>query len=200
MDKLSVREVILVEGKYDKAAVSQVADALILTTDGFGVFQDTQRANLFRRLAQDRGVVILTDPDGGGKVIRGHLKSILPPDKVKEAFVPDIPGKEKRKPRPGKEGKLGVEGMKPEVIRQALIRAGVGREKPPARFTKTTMFVLGLSGTTDAAHRRKALQKALELPENLSSNNLLAILNATSTPEEVESLLAELTTGGEADA
>lgn len=194
MDKLRVREVILVEGKYDKIALEAVVDGLILPVDGFGIFKDAERKKLLRRLAAERGVVIFTDPDGGGVVIRSHLKGILPPEQVKEAFIPDVPGKEKRKRAPGKAGTLGVEGMRPEVLRQALLRAGVGveettrgMEKP---FTKARLYALGLTGTPDAKERRLALQRELDLPENLSANALAAVLNAIATPEEVEEAIS----------
>ena len=191
MDKLRVWEVILVEGKYDKIALEAVVDGLIFPVDGFSIFHDAPRKELLRRLAAERGVVILTDSDGGGVVIRRHLKSLLPPEQVKEAFIPDIPGKEKRKRAPGKAGTLGVEGMRPEVLRQALLRAGVGleeeREKP---FTKAVLYALGLSGTPDAKERRLALQAALGLPANLSANALAAVLSAMTTPAEVEELIS----------
>lgn len=196
MDKLKVREVILVEGRYDKNTLAQVVDGLILTTEGFGIFKDRERAALFRRLAAERGAVVLTDSDGAGLVIRNHLKGILPPERVKMAYIPDVPGKERRKARPGKEGKLGVEGMDPATLRQVLLRAGVtpeegGDDKSPT-FTKATLMELGLSGTPAARDRRRALQRALDLPENLSANALLDVLNVLTTPEEVERLLAGL--------
>lgn len=192
MDKLRVREVILVEGKYDKITLEAVVDGFILPVDGFSIFKDKEKAALLRRLAAERGVVILTDSDGGGLVIRNHLKGILPPEQVKEAFIPDVPGKEQRKRHVGKEGKLGVEGMRPEVLRQALLRAEVGVEEGPRRadFTKATLYALGLTGTPDAKERRQALQKALDLPENLSTNALCNLLNAITTRSEVEGLLS----------
>lgn len=197
MDKMRVREVILVEGKYDKIALSQVVDGLILTTGGFEIFKDPDRARLFRRLAQERGVVVLTDSDGAGLVIRNHLKGILPADQVKMAYIPDVPGKERRKRVPGQEGKLGVEGMAPAVLRQALERAGVGEvtgeeARKASPFTKATLYDLGLSGTPNAAQRRRALQKSLSLPENLSTNALLEVLNTLTTPEELDHLLPTL--------
>lgn len=196
MDKLRVREVILVEGRYDKNTLAQVVDGLILTTEGFGIFKDKEKTALFRRLAGERGVVVLTDSDGAGLVIRNHLKGILPPDRVKMAYIPDIPGKERRKARPGKEGKLGVEGMDPATLRQVLLRAGVtvddAKDPPAPAFTKAILFELGLSGGPDAKARRRALQRTLDLPENLSANALLDVLNLLTTPEEVEGLLAEL--------
>lgn len=196
MDKLKVREVILVEGRYDKNTLAQVVDGLILTTEGFGIFKDRERAALFRRLAGERGAVVLTDSDGAGLVIRNHLKGILPPDKVKMAYIPDVPGKERRKARPGKEGKLGVEGMDPATLRQVLLRAGAtvdeAADLPAPTFTKATLMELGLSGTPAARDRRRALQRALDLPENLSANALLDVLNVLTTPQEVEDLLAGL--------
>lgn len=193
MDKPRVREVILVEGRYDKDALAQVVDGLILPTDGFAIFQDKERSALFRRLARERGAVILTDSDGGGVVIRRYLKGILPPDRVKEAFIPDRFGKEKRKRSPGKEGKLGVEGMPRSVLWEALRRAGV-TEEPGERktlFTKSTLYALGLTGVPDAAARRETLKRALDLPQRLSTNSLMAVLNALTTPEEVANLLDE---------
>lgn len=192
MDKLRVREVILVEGKYDKITLEAVVDGLVVPVDGFSIFRDKARKALLRRLAAERGAVILTDSDGGGLVIRSHLKGLLPPGQVKEAFIPDIPGKERRKRRPGKAGTLGVEGMSPEVLRQALARAGVGVEDGPGepRFTKAVLYSLGLTGTPQAKQRRRALQKALELPENLSANALCAVLNVIATPEEVAEILS----------
>lgn len=193
MDKPRVREVILVEGRYDKDALAQVVDGLILPTDGFAIFQDQERSALFRRLARERGAVILTDSDGGGVVIRRYLKGILPPDRVKEAFIPDRFGKEKRKRSPGKEGKLGVEGMPRSVLWEALRRAGVTEEpgERKALFTKSTLYALGLTGVPDAAARRETLKRALDLPQRLSTNSLMAVLNALTTPEEVANLLDE---------
>lgn len=190
MDKLSVREVIVVEGKYDKNALAQVVNATIVTTEGFGLFRDGEKAALLRRLARERGAIVLTDSDGAGLVIRNHLKGILPPERVKMAYVPELPGKERRKREPGKEGKLGVEGMSPEVLRQALERAGAtpAPNTPPA-FTKTTLYRLGLSGVPEAKERRQALQRALDLPANLSANALLDVLNVLTTPEEVAKLV-----------
>lgn len=197
MDKLRIQEVILVEGRYDKNTLSQVADALIIETAGFGIFKDREKAALLRRLALKRGVILLTDSDGAGFVIRGHLRGILPPGTVKEAYIPDRYGKERRKRKPGKEGKLGVEGMPPEVLREALLRAGatvLGEDAPPPpqRFSKAVLFRLGLSGVPDAAARRRVLLRALELPERLSANAMAGVLDALTTPEEVKALLDEL--------
>ncbi len=197
MDKRAVREVIVVEGRYDKNTLSQVVDALILTTEGFGIFKDRERAALFRRLAEERGLIVLTDADGAGLVIRNHLKGILPPDRVKVAYIPEIPGVERRKRTPGREGKLGVEGMRPEVLLEALDRAGATWEDGPAArgpgaFTKAVLYDLGLTGTPGAGARRLALQRALGLPSAMSANALAQVLDRLTTPEEAARLLAEL--------
>ena len=150
---LRIREAIVVEGRYDKNTLSQLVDTVILETSGFGIFKDGEKLALFRRLAEERGLIILTDPDGAGFVIRNFLKGSIPPDRVKHAYVPDILGKERRKRTPGKEGKLGVEGMRPAVLEEALRRAGAtfldgsGADQAPRRpITKADLFTLGLSG------------------------------------------------------
>ena len=121
---VKIREVIVVEGRYDKNTLSQVVDATILETKGFGIFKDKAQLRLLRRAAQARGLIVLTDSDGAGFVIRNYLRGVLPPERVKHAYIPDVPGKERRKAAPGKEGKLGVEGMSPELLLEALRRAG----------------------------------------------------------------------------
>ena len=189
--KPRIREVIIVEGRYDKNALSQVVDAVILTTEGFGVFHDKEKLSYFRRLAEQRGVILLTDPDGAGFVIRNHLKGALPPEWVKQAYVPDVPGKERRKKKGGKEGKLGVEGMKPEILLDALRRAGATiDEKSTVKgksITKADLYDLGLIGP-DSVEKRKALCKGLELPEHLSANALVEVLNLLMSREELEKL------------
>ena len=177
-----VREVIVVEGRYDKNALSQVVDATILETKGFGIFKDKAMAAFLRRLAAERGLILLTDSDGAGFVIRSHLRGILPPEQVKHAYIPDIHGKERRKRQPGKEGKLGVEGMPPAVLLQALERAGATfedtettkRSGPP--ITKADLMACGLAGPGSVA-RRGTLLKQLDLPEHLTANGLLEALN-----------------------
>lgn len=186
----------MVEGRYDKNTLSQVVDGVILETSGFGVFKDEEALALLRRLAKERGLVILTDPDGAGFVIRNYLKGAIDPAHVKHAYIPDCPGKEKRKRTPGKEGKLGVEGMPPDVLLEALRRAGATFEEnagapmaPRGRpITKADLYAVGLSGTPDAAERRRALLKRLELPEHLSPNALLQVLNALYSYEELTRL------------
>lgn len=193
--KPRIKEAIVVEGRYDKNALAQVVDGVILETSGFGVFKDEEALALLRRLAKERGLVVLTDPDGAGFVIRNYLKGAIDPAQVKHAYVPDRPGKEKRKRTPGKEGKLGVEGMPPDVLLEALRRAGATFEEngektaPKGRpITKADLYAAGLSGTPDAAERRRALLKRLELPEHLSPNALLQVLNALYSYEELTRL------------
>ena len=190
---VSVKEVIVVEGRYDKNTLSQVVDAVIVETGGFGVFSDKEKLALLRRMAEKRGLIILTDSDGAGFVIRSHLRGALPKDKVKHAYIPDVEGKEKRKSSPSKEGKLGVEGMAPQVLLEVLRRAGatidgVASDKAGA-LTKADLFALGLSGGVGSAEKRKALFKRLELPEKLTANALLDVLNALYSREELISLL-----------
>ena len=197
MKLLKIREAIVVEGRYDKATLSGVVDTLILDTAGFGVFQDGERLDLLRKLAAKRGLIVLTDSDGAGFVIRNYLKGAIPKEQVKHAYIPDIYGKERRKRAPSKEGKLGVEGMPPDVLRTAVLRAGatVLDGNAPVReqgdLTPADLFALGLSGTPDAAQRRAELLKRLDLPEHMSAKALLAALNALYTPEELKELLAE---------
>ena len=179
--KPSVREVILVEGKYDKNTLSQVVDAAIVTTDGFSVFQNKEKLAFFRRLAAERGLIVLTDSDGAGFLIRNFLKGAIPKDQLKQAYVPDVYGKERRKRRPGKEGKLGVEGMKAEVLLEALRQAGAtidgAAAVPRHAITKQDLYALGLSGGSNSAERRKKLLRCLDLPEHLSANAMLDALN-----------------------
>ncbi len=177
---IRVKEVIVVEGRYDKNALSQVFDAVILETGGFGIFSDKEKLALLRRLADARGLVILTDSDGAGFVIRRYLKGALDPEKVRHAYIPDVAGKEKRKSAPSKEGKLGVEGMKPEVLIEALRRAGATLDgetaAPREKITRADLYAAGLSGRPDSAAKRRALLKKLELPERLSSKALCEVL------------------------
>ena len=192
-----IREVIVVEGRYDKNTLSQVVDATIVPLGGFAVFNDREKLELLRRLARERGLIVLTDSDGAGFVIRNYLKGALPKDRVKQAYIPDIAGKERRKRTPGKEGKLGVEGMRPQVLLEALRRCGATFEEEGAPaashslLTKADLYALGLTGKPDSARRRRALLKRLELPEHLTTNALLEVLNLISSREEIERLCAE---------
>lgn len=186
---VKVREAIVVEGRYDKNTLSQIVDAPILQTDGFGIMNDKAQLALLRKVAKARGLIVFTDSDGAGFVIRNFLKSAIPAEHLKHAYIPDIPGKEKRKAQPGKEGKLGVEGMTPEVILNCLQRAGATMEngtvtEPADPITKLDMFYAGLSGGPESKAKRLALLKMLELPEHMSANALLQALNLLCTKEE----------------
>ena len=191
-----VREVIVVEGRYDKNALRQVVEATVVETGGFGVFNDRERLALLRRLAAERGLILLTDSDGAGFVIRNFLKGAIPKSQLKQAYIPDIYGKERRKTAPGKEGKLGVEGMPPQVLLAALERAGATFEDGGAAerrepITKADLYALGLTGGRDSQRRRRALLKQLGLPERMTTNALLEALNILCTREEFLSTMEE---------
>ena len=190
---LKIKEAILVEGRYDKNTLSQIVDAPILETNGFGIFKDKKQMALLRQIAEKRGLIVFTDADGAGFVIRNHVKSAIPGKYLKHAYTPDIFGKERRKDKAGKEGKLGVEGMKPEIILEALRKAGAtieGENIPQTQaITKQDLMDLGLSGGADASAKRLALLKKLNLPEHMSANALLQALNLIYSLEELKSLL-----------
>lgn len=193
----SVKEVIVVEGRYDKNTLLQVVDAVVIETSGFGIFNDSQKQKLLRTMAEKRGLIILTDPDGAGFVIRNFIKSCIPAEQLKQAYVPDIPGKEKRKARPSREGKLGVEGMRAEILLNALKRAGAtfdGEKADPhnERVTKADLYRIGLAGREESAKRRAALIRSLDLPEHLSADALLDVVNAIMSREEFFSRAAHL--------
>lgn len=190
-----VKEVIAVEGKYDKIKLCCVVDATVVETRGFGVFKDRDRQKLLKTLARERGIIIFTDSDGAGFVIRNFLKAIVEPRYIKNAYIPDVFGKEKRKSSPSKEGKLGVEGMSAEVIVEALIRAGAtideaGTPLYSEPITKADLYALGLSGGGDSARRRRLLQERLHLPERMSANALLDVLNIITTRSELFSIVS----------
>ena len=194
---IRVREAIVVEGRYDKTTLSQLVDGVILETNGFGIFKDREKLALLRRIADRRGLVVLTDSDGAGFVIRNYLKGALPKDKVKHAYIPDLYGKERRKTHPGKEGKLGVEGMSPAVLEHALRQAGAtilgeetGRAAPA--LTKADLYACGLSGGENSREKRKKLLAALGLPEHLSPNALLPVLSALYSREDLLNTLQKL--------
>ena len=190
MDKLKLRQAIVVEGKYDQNTLRQIVDTAIFTTNGFADMKDPALLHLLRQAAQTTGLIILTDSDGAGFLIRNTLKSALPEQGVLHAYIPDLPGKERRKAVPGKEGLLGVEGMTPEILLKALRNAGAefadGSTPPPARepITKQDLFALGLSGGPESAKKRAALLKALSLPAHMSANALLQALNVLFSREE----------------
>ena len=183
-----VSEVIVVEGRYDKNTLSQIVDAVIIETSGFGVFNDREKQQLLRTLAEKRGLIVLTDSDGAGLVIRNFIKGSVDPKLVKHAYIPEVYGKERRKAKASKEGKLGVEGMSPEVLLNALRRAGATIDGAAAQETEpismADMYRVGLTGKPDSAMRRERLLSGLELPKKMTAAALLPVLNALMSREE----------------
>ena len=192
---LEISRPIIVEGKYDKIKLSRIVKANIITTDGFGIFSKEEKNLLIRRLGEERGVIVLTDSDGAGLVIRNHLRNLLPKEKVIHIYTPQIKGKEKRKDAPSKEGFLGVEGMELDWLTKALEPFSDGGVPDRMELTKADLYALGLSGREDSEKRRKALAAALKLPTNLSANALLEAIRMLITKEEFEKALAEIQTG-----
>ena len=193
---IKIREAIVVEGRYDKNTLSQIVDAPILETSGFGIMKDKKQLGLLRRVAATRGLIVFTDSDGAGFVIRNYLKGAIPASQLKHAYIPDILGKERRKDAPGKEGKLGVEGMAPEVIVEALLRAGATVEgevitHSSGNITKQDLMELGLSGGSNSSDARKKLLKKIDLPEHMSSNAMLQALNLLMNLDDLQHLLKE---------
>jgi ribonuclease M5 len=193
---VKIREAIVVEGRYDQNTLSQIVDAPIFQTNGFGIMKDKAQLELLRLVAKKRRLIVFTDSDGAGFVIRNYLKSAIEPRYLLHAYIPDVAGKEKRKRTPGKEGKLGVEGMTPDVILDCLRRAGATIEgessQPTQSMTKQDLMELGLSGGKDSADKRKQLAKALDFPEHMSSNALLQALNLLYTKEELSQIVSRL--------
>ena len=191
-----IQEAILVEGRYDKNTLSQIVDAPIFETAGFGIFKDKAKMALLRRVARSRGLIVFTDSDGAGFVIRNHIKSAIPAEFLKHAYTPDIMGKERRKARPGKEGKLGVEGMTREIILEALRRAGAtfeeGITQRGSQITKQDMVTLGLSGGTNSSAMRQALIRKLDFPSRMNANALLQALNLLFSLEELADIVKNL--------
>lgn len=193
---LKIREAIVVEGRYDKNTLAQIVDAPILETKGFGLFKDPKQLELLRSVAKKRGLIVLTDSDGAGFVIRNHIKSAIAAKYLKHAYIPDVAGKEKRKAAPGKEGKLGVEGMSPEVLLATLKNAGAtiegeSTDRENDQITKQDFVEFGLSGGLNASERRKRLQNRLHLPEHMSANALLQALNLLLSREELGEIVRE---------
>ena len=194
---VKIKEAIVVEGRYDKNTLSQIVDAPILETSGFGIFKDKQQLKLLRKVAHLRGLIVFTDADGAGFVIRNHIKSAIPGKYLKHAYIPDIPGKEKRKAAPGKEGKLGVEGMTPDIILQALRKSGATIEgeyekRTAGAITKADLMALGLAGIPGSDEKRKKLMRHLDFPEHMSPNALLQALNLLYDLDGLTQVLAEL--------
>ena len=193
--KPRLREVIVVEGRYDRNALSQVVDALIFETGGFGIFHHPEKVKALRMLAEQRGLIILTDSDGAGFVIRNKLKGLLPQDRIRQAYVPAVEGKEKRKPKPSRQGLLGVEGMRPEVLLEALRRAGATENDNPPWATSALFFSLGLTGKSGSAELRRKLAESLDLPAGISQTDLKKAVSALLTETELRELLSRLTSG-----
>ena len=193
---IKVDKVVIVEGKYDKIKLSSILDAVIIETDGFGIFKDKEKQALIRKLAHTKGILILTDSDSAGFKIRSFIKGIVPSEQIINAYIPDIFGKEKRKTEASKEGKLGIEGVKPQIIMDALEKAGVFcqqvEDKPKKEITKLDLFEDGLTGGTDSNALRKKLLKHLNLPERMTTNALLQIMNTLLTFEEYKKAVEEI--------
>ena len=177
---------VIVEGKYDKIALKNIVDALIITTDGFGIFKNKEKCDLIRHLARKNGVIIMTDSDSAGAIIRSYIKKIVSDCEIINVYVPELRGKEKRKSKPSKSGLIGVEGMSPEIIEDALRKSGVFsvRAEERRKITKADMFAFGLSGREDSREKRKSFLRQLGLPESLSSSAMLDVLNNSFTFEE----------------
>ena len=185
----NVKEVIVVEGRYDKNALSQIVDAVIIETSGFGIFNDAGKRRLLTRMAEAKGLIVLTDSDGAGFMIRNFIKGCVAPELVKHAYIPDIYGKERRKAKASKEGKLGVEGMSPGILLDALVKAGATidgscSELNEIRISKADMYARGLSGRPGSSELRKRLLEKLDLPERMTADALLDVLNAIMDREE----------------
>ncbi len=193
---IKIKEAVIVEGKYDKIKLASLIDGLIIETHGFQIFKDKEQMALIRRLANTRGILVLTDSDAAGFIIRNYLTGAISPDKIKHAYIPDILGKEGRKEKPSKEGKLGVEGVPVKAILDALTRAGVvcGDEETQAsrQITKTDLYLAGLSGGENSAVKRQALLSALSLPEHLAPNSLAGVLNSIMSYDEFQQFLDKL--------
>lgn len=200
-DRIKIKEAVIVEGKYDKIRLSSLIDALIITTDGFGIFRDQEKTTMLRRLAETRGLLVITDSDSAGFVIRNHLRAVIPPERMKHAYIPDVFGKERRKDAPSKEGKLGVEGMTTEALLTALKRAGItceagesceacdsstqpDRTAAPSPITRADFYRCGLSGGENSAALRLRLLRHLSLPERMTSKALLGVINDYMTAGE----------------
>lgn len=193
---MKIKEAIVVEGRYDKNTLSQIVDTLILETGGFRIFKDPEQMALLRRAGERRGLIILTDSDGAGFVIRNRIRGSIPQKYVKHAYIPDVYGKERRKRQRGKEGKLGVEGMPPQVLEEVLRRAGAtfleesGQPEQRGRpLTKADLMAAGLTGRPDSGERRLKLLKKLNLPEHMSANALLQVLNGCYGRQEARAIL-----------
>lgn len=191
MEKLKIDYPIIVEGKYDKIKISSIADACIIATDGFGVFKNSERLALIRSLAKKSKIIVLTDSDGAGKVIRSHITSAIPRDRLIQLYTPQIEGKERRKERASKEGYLGVEGVEAETLRKLLepFASTNGAIAVREEITKADLYAAGLTGAADSTERRDVLAVSLGLPRGMTPNALLAALNVLVTKDELFDLV-----------
>lgn len=195
---LKIKEAIIVEGRYDKIKLSSLVDAPIIETNGFRVFSDKEKQNLIRKIAHTRGILVLTDSDGAGFVIRNFLRGVVDKSRIKHCYIPQIEGKEKRKAHSGKEGLLGVEGVSDDIIIKAIRSSGatiIGEEHvPESKITKSDLFCLGLTGTENADRNRKKLLKFLDLPSYLSTNAMLTALNCLYSLNELKCIIEKINT------
>lgn len=190
---IKVDQIVIVEGKYDKIKLSSIIDGIIIETEGFGIFKDKEKQKLIRKLAEKKGVVILTDSDSAGFVIRNFITSIVPNEYITNVYIPDIFGKEKRKESCSKEGKLGVEGVPAAIIAEAFAKAGIGaepsEEKRIKEITLNDFYDDKLTGSPDSKERRKKLLRQLDLPERMSTKAMLEIFNLFLTYDEYKKLV-----------
>ncbi|WP_295075060.1 DUF4093 domain-containing protein [Ruminococcus sp.] len=187
---IKISEAIIVEGKYDKIKLSSIVDAVIIITNGFGIFKDTEKLELIRYYARKTGIIILTDSDAAGRKIRGYIKSAVSEGKITNVYIPDILGKEKRKDKPSAEGKLGVEGIETKILLEAFSKSGItaSEEVKTSDITKFTLYELGLSGSPNSRELRARLQESLELPHQLSAGALIEVLCTMMDSEELKRL------------
>ena len=199
---LKIREAIVVEGRYDKIALDNVVDTVVITTDGFGIFKNPEKMELLRKIAKTRGLIVLTDSDGAGFVIRNRIRGSIDGRYIKHAYIPDIAGRERRKKVGSREGTLGVEGMTPEVLRSVLLRAGATEDTRAVTdpITKSDMCAMRLSGTPDASANRARLLEELSLPAKLSPNGLLDALNSLYERQEFLSVAQKILNNHSAEA
>ncbi len=191
---IRLNEAVIVEGKYDKITLENLVDATILVTDGFGIFKDAEKRKLIRELAEKRGIIVLTDSDHAGQQIRNFLKNICADGQITNVYIPQLKGREKRKNAPSKEGFLGVEGMTPQILEEAFRKSGIlscRTAEKSRKITKNDLFFMGLSGGTGSAAKRVELSRFLSLPQGLSSNVFLDLINTFYTAEEFEKKVDE---------
>lgn len=194
---ITIKEAIIVEGKYDKMRLKSVVNATIIETNGFRIFKDKEKVSLIKQLAQKQGIIVLTDSDGAGFVIRNHLKNIVPKEQIKHAYIPQIKGKEKRKDAPSKEGTLGVEGINEQQLLLSLKNAGVTYNSANKKnsISKTDLYKLGLTGRDNSQKMRGELLKKLNLPQYITTNALIDVLNSLMDLEELANIVDEINSG-----